>query len=107
MLAQTYRVLLSHSPAPRRTRYVRPSTPDQRRTVVITSSDGINNSPRPWLLGIELRERDRHWNPIPNPASTAPSERPSISDAPLIESHRHLHARLHPQRHVRSRDRPS
>jgi mRNA interferase MazF len=22
------------------------------------SSDGINESPRPWLLGIELRERD-------------------------------------------------
>jgi mRNA interferase MazF len=39
-------------------RYVRPSTPDQHRTVVITSSDGINDSPRPWLLGIELRERD-------------------------------------------------
>jgi len=26
--------------------------------VVILSSDGINDSPRPWLLGIELRERD-------------------------------------------------
>ena len=38
--------------------YTRPSTPDQARTVVILSSDGINDSPRPWLLGIELRERD-------------------------------------------------
>ena len=26
--------------------------------MVILSSDGINDSPRPWLLGIELRERD-------------------------------------------------
>jgi hypothetical protein len=25
---------------------------------VILSSDGINDSPRPWLLGIELRDRD-------------------------------------------------
>ena len=38
--------------------YVRPSTPEQRRTVVLLSSDGINDSPRPWLLGIELRGRD-------------------------------------------------
>lgn len=38
--------------------YVRPSTPTQRRTVVIMSSDGINESSRPWLLGIELRDRD-------------------------------------------------
>jgi mRNA-degrading endonuclease toxin of MazEF toxin-antitoxin module len=38
--------------------YVRPSTPTQHRTVVILSSDGINESPRPWLLGIELRDRD-------------------------------------------------
>jgi hypothetical protein len=38
--------------------YTRPSTPQQPRTVVILSSDGINDSPRPWLLGIELRERD-------------------------------------------------
>lgn len=38
--------------------YVRPSTPEQTRTVVILSSDGINDSPRPWLLGIELRDRD-------------------------------------------------
>jgi hypothetical protein len=38
--------------------YVRPSTPDHRRTVVLLSSDGINDSPRPWLLGIELRDTD-------------------------------------------------
>lgn len=38
--------------------YTRPSTPDQPRTVVILSSDGINDSPRPWLLGVELRDRD-------------------------------------------------
>ena len=53
-------------PQPRRTcvrrgelrRYIRPSTPDRPRTVAIMSSDGINESPRPWLLGIELRDRD-------------------------------------------------
>jgi hypothetical protein len=38
--------------------YTRPSTPDVRRTVVLLSSDGINDSPRPWLLGIELRVTD-------------------------------------------------
>jgi mRNA-degrading endonuclease toxin of MazEF toxin-antitoxin module len=38
--------------------YTRPSTPEQIRTVVILSSDGINDSRRPWLLGIELRDRD-------------------------------------------------
>ncbi|MGH3978244.1 MAG: hypothetical protein ACRDRZ_04465 [Pseudonocardiaceae bacterium] len=38
--------------------YVRPSTPDRRRLVVIVSSDGINDSARPWLLGVELRVRD-------------------------------------------------
>jgi hypothetical protein len=38
--------------------YTRPSTPEQVRTVVILSSDGINDSPRPWMLGIELRDRD-------------------------------------------------
>lgn len=38
--------------------YTRPSTPGQIRTVVILSSDGINDSPRPWLLGVELRDRD-------------------------------------------------
>lgn len=39
-------------------RYTRPSTPQQLRVVAIMSSDGINDSPRPWLLGIELRDRD-------------------------------------------------
>jgi mRNA interferase MazF len=29
-----------------------------RRTVLLLSSDGINDSPRPWLLGIELRDTD-------------------------------------------------
>ncbi|HEY2204401.1 MAG TPA: hypothetical protein VGH99_08000 [Pseudonocardia sp.] len=38
--------------------YTRPSTPQRRRTVVLLSSDGINDSARPWLLGIELRDRD-------------------------------------------------
>ena len=38
--------------------YARPSTPDVRRTVVLLSSDGINDSPRPWLLGVELRDTD-------------------------------------------------
>lgn len=38
--------------------YTRPSTPEQHRLVVILSSDGINDSTRPWLLGIELRDRD-------------------------------------------------
>ena len=39
-------------------RYTRPSTPEQVRTVAILSSDGINESSRPWLLGVELRDRD-------------------------------------------------
>lgn len=39
-------------------RYVQPSTPEQLRTVAIMSSDGVNESGRPWLLGIELRDRD-------------------------------------------------
>lgn len=38
--------------------YVRPSTPELDRVVVVLSSDGINDSPRPWLLGIELRAGD-------------------------------------------------
>ena len=38
--------------------YTRPSTPQQVRTVVILSSDGINDSARPWLLGVELRDHD-------------------------------------------------
>jgi mRNA interferase MazF len=28
------------------------------RTVVLLSSDGIQDSPRPWLLGLELRDHD-------------------------------------------------
>jgi mRNA-degrading endonuclease toxin of MazEF toxin-antitoxin module len=39
-------------------RYVRPSSPDIRRVVVILSSDRLNSSPRPWLLGMELQQRD-------------------------------------------------
>ena len=38
--------------------YTRPSSPDARRTVVIVSSDGINDSVRPWLLGVVLRDHD-------------------------------------------------
>ena len=38
--------------------YIRPSTPERHRVVVLLSSDGINDSPRPWLLGIELRAAD-------------------------------------------------
>jgi len=38
--------------------YVRPSRPDRLHTVVITSSDAVNDSPRPWLLGIPLRATD-------------------------------------------------
>lgn len=38
--------------------YVRPPTPNQVRSLVLLSRDGINDSPRPWLLGIELRDRD-------------------------------------------------
>ncbi|MGH3821649.1 MAG: hypothetical protein ACRDRA_02205 [Pseudonocardiaceae bacterium] len=39
-------------------RYVRPSSPDVPRTVVILSSDTLNSSLRPWLLGLELQRRD-------------------------------------------------
>ncbi|GAA4858572.1 hypothetical protein [Actinomycetospora straminea] len=39
-------------------RYTRPSSPEVPRAVVLLSSDGINESPRPWLLGIELRTQD-------------------------------------------------
>lgn len=38
--------------------YRRPTTPTSARTVAVLSSDGINDSLRPWLLGIELRDRD-------------------------------------------------
>ncbi|MGH3920432.1 MAG: hypothetical protein ACRDSG_15560 [Pseudonocardiaceae bacterium] len=39
-------------------RYVRPSSPEMQRIVVILSSDTLNSSPRPWLLGMELQSRD-------------------------------------------------
>lgn len=39
-------------------RYVRPSSPDVSRIVVILSSDSVNNSDRPWALGMELQRRD-------------------------------------------------
>jgi mRNA-degrading endonuclease toxin of MazEF toxin-antitoxin module len=38
--------------------YVRPSSPEVPRTVVILSSDTLNSSPRPWMLGLELQQRD-------------------------------------------------
>lgn len=38
--------------------YTQPSTPETPRTVVVLSSDGVNGSARPWLLGIELQDRD-------------------------------------------------
>ena len=38
--------------------YTRPSRPDRTGLVVITSSDGVNNSNRPWLLGCRIREND-------------------------------------------------
>lgn len=38
--------------------YTRPSSPERPRRVVLLSSDGINDSPRPWLLGIEIRAHD-------------------------------------------------
>lgn len=39
-------------------RYVRPSSPDVPRLVVVLSSDSLNSSPRPWVLGLELQQRD-------------------------------------------------
>ncbi len=39
-------------------RYVRPSSPEVPRIVVIMSSDSLNSSPRSWLLGMELQRRD-------------------------------------------------
>lgn len=38
--------------------YTRPSAPEAPRPVVLLSSDGINDSARPWVLGIEIRDRD-------------------------------------------------
>lgn len=39
-------------------RYVRPSSPEVQRIVVILSSNSLNSSPRPWTLGMELQLRD-------------------------------------------------
>jgi mRNA-degrading endonuclease toxin of MazEF toxin-antitoxin module len=39
-------------------RYVRPSSPEVPRIVVILSSDSVNSSLRPWVLGMELQRRD-------------------------------------------------
>lgn len=39
-------------------RYVRPSSPDVPRIVVILSSDSLNSSDRPWVLGMEVQQRD-------------------------------------------------
>ena len=39
-------------------RYVRPSSPEVTRIVVILSSDSLNSSARPWMLGMELQQRD-------------------------------------------------
>lgn len=38
--------------------YHPPTEPSRHRTVVLLSSDGVNDSERPWLLGTELLERD-------------------------------------------------
>ncbi|MGH4000726.1 MAG: hypothetical protein ACRDTJ_25060 [Pseudonocardiaceae bacterium] len=39
-------------------RYVRPSSPEVQRIVVILSRDSLNSSPRTWVLGMELQSRD-------------------------------------------------
>lgn len=39
-------------------RYVRPSSPEIPRIVVILSSNNVNSSDRPWALGMELQQRD-------------------------------------------------
>ena len=38
--------------------YHPPTEPSRQRTVVLLSSDGVNESERPWLLGTELLDRD-------------------------------------------------
>jgi mRNA-degrading endonuclease toxin of MazEF toxin-antitoxin module len=38
--------------------YQPPTEPARERTVVLLSSDGVNDSERPWLLGTELLDRD-------------------------------------------------
>lgn len=39
-------------------RYVRPSSPDVPRIVLILSSNSLNSSDRAWVLGMELQRRD-------------------------------------------------
>jgi hypothetical protein len=39
-------------------RYVRSSSPEVPRIVVILSSDSVNSSDRPWVLGMEVQQRD-------------------------------------------------
>ncbi|HYZ38837.1 MAG TPA: hypothetical protein VE673_19355 [Pseudonocardiaceae bacterium] len=39
-------------------RYVRPSSPEVPRIIVILSSDSVNSSDRPWVLGMEVQQRD-------------------------------------------------
>jgi hypothetical protein len=38
--------------------YHPPTEPARERTVVLLSTDGVNDSERPWLLGTELLDRD-------------------------------------------------
>ncbi|HVV07678.1 hypothetical protein [Amycolatopsis sp.] len=38
--------------------YRPPTQPARERTVLLLSSDGVNESERPWLLGTELLEKD-------------------------------------------------
>lgn len=38
--------------------YQPPTQPMRERTVLLLSSDGVNDSERPWLLGTELLEYD-------------------------------------------------
>ncbi|GLY66565.1 hypothetical protein [Amycolatopsis taiwanensis] len=38
--------------------YHPPAQPTRARTVLVLSSDGVNESERPWLLGAELLEYD-------------------------------------------------
>jgi hypothetical protein len=39
-------------------RYVRPSSPEVPRIIVILSSDSLNSSDRPWVLGMEVQQRN-------------------------------------------------
>jgi hypothetical protein len=38
--------------------YVRPSSPEVPRIVVILLGDNLNSSPRSWAMGTELQQRD-------------------------------------------------